>query len=79
MGHGKGQMNLAAVCLGRDDSPNWPKAFRGWAPSAIKVGLQYYPTSSCLWLQLRSRAEEVKRSIERMIQALQFAADRLQW
>ncbi|GAB4823927.1 hypothetical protein N2152v2_010973 [Parachlorella kessleri] len=40
MGHGKGQMNLAA---------------------------------------LRSRAEEVKRSIDRMIQALQFAADRLQW
>lgn len=30
-------------------------------------------------LQLRHRAEELRRSIDRIIHTLQFAADRVQW
>lgn len=33
----------------------------------------------CRPLQVRSRAEELKRSLDQVIQGLQFAADRVQW
>lgn len=30
-------------------------------------------------LQVRARAEELKRSLDQIVQSLQYAADRVQW
>lgn len=37
------------------------------------------PHPHLVCLQVRARAEELKRSLDQIIQSLQYAADRVQW
>lgn len=71
MGHGQGQLHLSAV----SSVDRWLIACfwctRG-APGPA-------PRTHLVCLQVRARAEELKRSLDQIIQSLQYAADRVQW
>lgn len=68
MGHGQGQLHLSAVSI---------------MIQMMGVGRREPSTANqsdrSLCLQVRARAEELKRSLDQIIQNLQYAADRVQW
>ena len=71
MGPGTGQMNLSQVRAGKEReeerSQGCPQAPHTHSPPCLPPH------------QVRARAEELKRSLDQVIHALQFSPDRVQW